>query len=177
MLFNRIGFAGQQCLIDEKITCIQKSSVCRHQIARTQFHHIARHELGHEDRDLLPAADGAGAQSYLRLQGVHSVLGAHLLNEVHDHAEHYNRHDNDEAGGIPGGGRQSAGEQQDDDQRIAEENEEALPGRAPLRRGSVIRTVNRKASSSLISREAGGAAAKRLGQRGRGLVPKRRGGH
>jgi len=92
LLFHRIGFARQQRLIDEKVARGQKPPIRRHQITRAQFHHIARHQFGHEDCDLLPVADGAGAQRYLRLQGIHGVLGTHLLNEVHDHAEHYNRH-------------------------------------------------------------------------------------
>ncbi len=59
----------------------------------------SQHASNAQNCDLLPVADGAGAQSYLRLQDIHRVLRPHLLNGVHDHADDYNRHDNDEAGG------------------------------------------------------------------------------
>ena len=114
VLFNRVGFAGQQGLLHEKVAGLDHPGICGNQIAGAKFHDIPRYNLGYGD--LLCRAITAHTGTYRdgMAQFLGGGIGAVLLDKVQRHAKHDDATDDDEIHHLAAEGRDGAGGQQND---------------------------------------------------------------
>ena len=120
MFLHRVGFAGQQRLVDEEVLGLEQTAICRDQIASRQQHHVARHQL--RDRDLLrlAVAQHRGPHRDSLFQLIRGAPGAVFLKEIQRYAHQHDGPDDHEAGDLAGHRGDSAGRQQNHHQRIFE---------------------------------------------------------
>ena len=82
LLLRRVGFAGQQCLVDEKIPGLEETPIRRDQIAGGQQHDIARDEILPRHRNLLPVTQDLLLERHRDLEMLGCLLGAVFLHGV-----------------------------------------------------------------------------------------------
>lgn len=87
VFFDRIGFAGKQCLVDEEIACGEKAAIGRHDVGRLKPHDVSRHELLYGNRLFRPVAQRPGSERDRPAQCFYGTLGRPLLRDVDDDAQ------------------------------------------------------------------------------------------
>ena len=133
VFLDRVGLAGQLCLVDEEVVGLQHPGIGGHQVAGTQQHHVARNQLGHRELARRSVAQHGRGQRHFQRQPLGALPGTVLLHEIQRHAHEHDQRDDDGAGAIPGQCGQRAGGQQHQHQRVAQMGQELqqhrpLPG-------------------------------------------------
>jgi hypothetical protein len=81
-LFHRVGFAGQECLLDEEVMRFEDAPVGRNHVAGREHHQIAGHHFGHWYLCLLAIANHQCPQRYRLTQAGRRCAGTVLLDEI-----------------------------------------------------------------------------------------------
>ena len=155
MLFHRVGFAREQCLVHEEITCRKEHPVGRDQIADGEQDDIARHELRYGKGGFSAVSPHFRPQRHLFTKRVDGGLSPALLNEVKQDREQHDRGDNDEAWDVARQGRKPACDQEDDDERVAKKLDEAKPAGRSFGRRCIVAAVAGKALFGLLRAQTG----------------------
>ena len=92
VLLGRVGFAGEQGLVDEQIARGKQPAIAWHDVAGPELDHVARHQPVDGDLHDLAVAEHLGLEPHRPAQGVDRVLGPRLL----DHVEHDAQQDDDD---------------------------------------------------------------------------------
>ena len=124
---DRIGFAGQQCLLDEKIARLQHQTVRRNHIARGEHGEVAGDDFDHRHLQRLAVADHPGPHRYRVAQAFRRFAGPVLLDEIQRDAEQHHHRDDEKVGHFAGQGGNRTGGEQKNDQGILEAGEELQP--------------------------------------------------
>jgi len=104
-LFDRVGFAGQQCLRDKEVVGLQNPPVGRNQIAGAEFNAVAWNKILRRRDAQLPVSPHPHRQCDRAAQCLDRPTGAMLLHHVENDAQEHQRDDEDEAQHIAGEGR------------------------------------------------------------------------
>ena len=127
VLFCRVGFSSEQCLVDEKVASGKQPAIAGDNVAGLQLDHVARNEA--IDRDLLDfsVAEHLSHEPHRAAQGIDGVLRPCLLDHVKHNAQQDDADDEREARHLAGPCREPAREQQNDNQGIGETIEKLAP--------------------------------------------------
>ena len=99
---HRVGFAGEQRLVDEKVLCLQDTAVTGDQIAGRQQSHVARHQIGQRYINGFAVAQHLRPHCHRLTQSFSSLPGPVLLDEIQRHADQNDAADDEETGRITG---------------------------------------------------------------------------
>ena len=119
-LFNRIGLAGQQTLVDEEIPGLNDPAVGRHQVSGGKHDDVAGNELIGANGDLPSIAQGLLFQRHRDLELIGGLFGPVLLHAVEQNTEQHHGRNDHQAGNIAGKRGDYGRSEQNQHQRIAE---------------------------------------------------------
>ena len=170
-LLDRIGFAGEQRLVDGEVARLDEAAVGGHQVAGIEHDDIAGDERLDRHLSDRPVAHHVGLDRDRAGQRLHRVLGLALLNEIEDDAQEHDRGDDGEAGEVAGQSRQAAREEEKQNERIGEAAHELPPCRRAPDGNGAVRAILREPRLGLGRGETGLRRPQPLHHLGKRLAP------
>ena len=155
LLFGRIGLAGQESLVDEKVAAFEQPRVRGNKIASDQLDNVAGNQLVDRHGEACAVAPYGRLDRHRPAQRLDRILRADFLDEIQRDADRDDGHDDDETRDVAGRRGQCARHEQDDDQRIAEAGQELQPERRTLDGCGGVGSIPRQPRLHLRGSEAG----------------------
>jgi hypothetical protein len=137
VLAHRQGLAGQHALIAFQLLRLKQPDVGRHDVADTQRHHVAGHQLRDVDVPLVPVPPDHGLTPDPLVQLLHRHGGAVLVDKAEPHAQRHDDRDDDGIGGIAGQAGNPGRRQQQEQQGVTELAPEHGQGTHPVQANDV----------------------------------------
>ena len=173
MFLHRVGFAGEERLIDEAIPGLEQPAVGGHQGAGREEHDVAGHQIPGGDLPGHPAPLDRHPDCHGLPEPVCGFAGPVFLDRVEGDAQQ-GHHDHDHrTGDIAGGGRNGARGDQQQDQRVLEPGDEEAEETVPAGLVENVRPDGREPGRGFRLGEAVGPAAQPPGQIGQRFAPER----
>ena len=123
-LLDRVGFAGQQGLVDKEITRLDETPVGRHEVPCGKKHDVSGHEFAPGKRHFSSVAEDLLLERDLHLEPLGRLLRPIFLDGVERRADQHDRRDNDKTREVSRQRGDHARDQQYQHERVAEPAQE-----------------------------------------------------